>query len=118
VRGKAITVLGRYANRRGRKKCVAKLRIALALAAGLGAARGRTMPAMKGRKSTRWEVSQQSAPPAVRPRPTRWRSYDLKGPLPRSTTRALEVAIYSLPAHTSWPALDEEAWWRDVLADR
>jgi hypothetical protein len=37
----------------------------------------------------------------------RWRSYDLKGPLPRSTTRALEVAIYGLPAHTPWPALDD-----------
>ena len=73
---------------------------------------------MKGRKSTRWEVSQQSAPPAVRPRPRRWRSYDLKGPLPRSTTRALEVAIYSLPVRTPWPAIDEEAWWCDVLADR
>jgi hypothetical protein len=76
------------------------------------------MPPMKGRKSTRWEVSQQSAPPAVRPRPRRWRSYDLKGPLPRSTTRALEVAIYSLPVRTPWPAIDEEAWWCDVLADR
>jgi hypothetical protein len=76
------------------------------------------MPAMKGRKSTRCEVSQQSAPPAVRPRPTRWRGYDLKGPLPRSTTRALEVAIYSLPGRTPWPAIDEKAWWCDVLADR
>ena len=73
---------------------------------------------MKGQKGTRWEVSHQSASPAVLPRPMRWRSYDLKGPLPRSTTRALEVAIYSLPAHTPWPALDEEGWWRDVLADR
>jgi len=42
----------------------------------------------------------------------------LKGPLPRSTTRALEVAIYSLPVRTPWPAIDEEAWWCDVLADR
>jgi hypothetical protein len=76
------------------------------------------MHPMKGRKSTRWEVSQQSAWPAARRRPMRWRSYDLKGPMPRSTTRALEVAIYSLPTRTPWPAIDEEAWWRDVLADR
>jgi hypothetical protein len=41
--------------------------------------RGTTAP-MKGRKSTRWEVSQQSAPPAVRPRRMRWRSCDLKRP--------------------------------------
>jgi hypothetical protein len=41
-----------------------------------------------------------------------------QGTAAASTTRALEVAIYSLPVQTPWPAIDEEAWWRDVLADR
>jgi hypothetical protein len=40
------------------------------------------------------------------------------GPLPRSTTRAPEVAIDNLPVRTPWPGIDEEAWWCDVLADR
>ena len=56
-------------------------------------------------------------PRAVRPRPRRWRSRDLKGPLPRSTVRALEIAIQSLPTRghgrRSTRRLVEE-----VLADR
>jgi hypothetical protein len=68
--------------------------------------------------SRRWDVARHSAPPAARPRPTRWRSHDLKGPLPRSTVRALEVAIRSLPTRAPWPEVDEEGWWREVLADR
>ena len=68
--------------------------------------------------SRRWDVARLSAPAAARARPTRWRSHDLKGPLPRSTVRALEIAIRSLPTRAPWPEVDEEGWWREVLADR
>jgi hypothetical protein len=68
--------------------------------------------------SRRWDVARLSGPPAVRARPTRWRSRDLKGPLPRATVRALEAAIRSLPTPAPWPDVDEEGWWREVLADR
>jgi hypothetical protein len=73
------------------------------------------MPAMtKGaRKSTRYDVSGLS--PA---RPTRWRSHDLKGPLPRATARALEIAIRSLPVRAPWPEIGDDGWWKAVLADR
>jgi hypothetical protein len=52
-----------------------------------------------------------------KPKSTRWRSYDLRGPLPLKTTRALKAAIQSLPDNVSGPEIDEEAWWRDVLSD-
>ena len=32
--------------------------------------------------------------------------------------RALEIAIRSLPTRAPWPEVDEEGWWREVLADR
>jgi hypothetical protein len=67
--------------------------------------------------SRRWDVARLSGPPTARP-PTRWRSHDLKGPLPRSTVRALEIAIRSLATRAPWPEVDEEGWWREVLADR
>ena len=76
------------------------------------------MSRMAKDRSTRWDLARLSAPPAARVRPTRWRSYDLKGPLPRATVRALEVVIRSLPTRTPWPEVDEEGWWREVLADR
>jgi len=74
---------------------------------------------MAKERSSRWDVQARS--PRVNRAPrrsTRWRSFDLRGPLPAKTTRALEVAIQSLPGHTPWPEIDEEAWWKDVLADR
>jgi hypothetical protein len=48
----------------------------------------------------------------------RWRSRDLKGPLPAKVVRALALAIKNLPSKGPWPEIDEEAWWKDVLADR
>jgi hypothetical protein len=70
-----------------------------------------------GKKSTRWDVARLSPPAAVWPRPIRWRSYDLKGSLPRATTQALVAAVQSLPARGPWPDVDED-WWQAVLADR
>ena len=72
----------------------------------------------KGR-STRWEVQALGLrQDRSRPRkPTRWRSFDLRGPLPLKTTHALEIAIQSLPGNVPWPDVDEDAWWRDVLSD-
>ena len=72
---------------------------------------------MKERR-TRWDVARLGVTPAQPPRRTCWRSYDLKGPLPISTVRALEIAIRSLPTHAPWPEVDEEGWWQEVLADR
>ena len=70
------------------------------------------------KRASRWDqVFTPSVDRAPR-RTTRWRSFDLRGPLPLKTTRALEVAIQSLPGNTPWPEIDEEAWWKDVLADR
>jgi hypothetical protein len=76
------------------------------------------MSSMAKDRSTRWDLARHSPAPAARPRPTRWRSHDLKGPLPRSTVRALEIAIRSLPTRAPWPEVDDEGWWRQVLADR
>jgi hypothetical protein len=47
----------------------------------------------------------------------RWRSYDLRGPSPTKTIRALKIAIESLPGNVPWPDVDEESWWREVLSD-
>ena len=69
-------------------------------------------------RSTRWDLARLNSAAAARARLTRWRSRDLKGPLPRSTVRALEIAIRSLPTRAPWPEVDEEGWWREVLADR
>jgi hypothetical protein len=69
-------------------------------------------------RSTRWNVATLGRSPTAPPRRTRWRSHDLKGPLPASTVRALEIAIRSLPTRAPWPQVDEEGWWREVLADR
>jgi hypothetical protein len=71
--------------------------------------------AMANDGSRRWDVARRSGPPAVRSRPTRWRTRDLQGPLPRATVR---VAIRSLPTRAPWPEVDEDGWWREVLADR
>jgi len=71
------------------------------------------------KRASRWDIQARS--PRVDRAPqsaTRWRSYDLRGPLSLKTTRALEIAIRSLPGNTPWPEIDEEAWWKDVLADR
>jgi len=71
------------------------------------------------KRASRWDI--QAPSPRVDRAPrrvTRWRSHDLRGPLPIKTTRALEIAIQSLPGNTPWPDIDEESWWRDVLADR
>src|SRR5271155_3405250 len=80
--------------------------------AGVNIARG------EGQKKRAVDVAGPSKPPAAPARPTRWCSHDLKGPLLRSTTQALVVAIRSLPAHWPWPEVDDEAWWQHVLADR
>ncbi len=69
-------------------------------------------------KNTRWDVARLGITPAPRPHRARWRSRDLKGPLPVRVVRALELAIKSLPSQGPWPDIDEEAWWADVLADR
>ena len=74
--------------------------------------------AMANGGSRRWEVARLSGPPVARVRTTPWRSRDLKRPLPRATVRALEIAIQSLPKHAPWPEVDEEGWWREMLADR
>jgi hypothetical protein len=73
------------------------------------------MPAMA---HSRWHVSQLGVRPTARARPTRWRSYDLRGPLAPRAVSALVTAIKSLPTRGPWPEVDEEAWWSDVLADR
>jgi hypothetical protein len=73
---------------------------------------------MKDRRNTRWEVGRLGVTAAPRPRPARWCSYDLKGPLAGRVVRALEIAIRSLPSRAPWTEIDEEAWWADVLADR
>ena len=80
--------------------------------AGVNIARG------EGQKKRAVDVAGPGKPPAAPARPTRWCSHDLKGPLLRSTTQALVVAIRSLPAHWPWPEVDDEAWWQHVLADR
>jgi hypothetical protein len=67
--------------------------------------------------STRWSVAGLGLHPTARPRPLRWRSHDLTGPLPMRVVRNLETAIKSLPARGPWPQIDEEAWWADVLTD-
>ncbi len=69
-------------------------------------------------RNTRWNVARLGAPSAAPPRRTRWRSRDLKGQLPQSTVRALEIAIRSLSTRAPWPEVDEEGWWQEVLADR
>lgn len=76
------------------------------------------MPAMRrGRRNSRWNFG--VSPPAVPRAPTRWRSRDLRGPLPRRTVRALVEAIHILPTRRPWPDADDmETWWSDVLADR
>jgi len=73
----------------------------------------------KGRSSSRYDVW-RDAPARRPPRPERkrWRSRDLKGPLPTRVTRNLLAAIRSLPVRGPWPEIDEEAWWKDVLMDR
>ena len=76
------------------------------------------MSSMAKDRGTRWDLARLSPAPAVQARPTRWSSRDLKGPLPRATVRALEVAIRSLPTRAPWPEVDEDGWWREVLADR
>jgi hypothetical protein len=76
------------------------------------------MSRMANDGSRRWDVARLSGPPAARTRPVRWRSRDLKGPLPLSTVRALEIAIRSLPTRAPWPEVDEDGWWREVLRDR
>lgn len=78
------------------------------------------MPAMKGpRKESRYSVQAVAlAHLPRRPIRTRWRSCDLKGPLPARVVSSLLVAIRSLPTHGPWPEIDEEAWWKDVLTDR
>jgi hypothetical protein len=75
---------------------------------------------MKGpRKESRYSVQAIGlAHLARRPIRTRWRSRDLKGPLPSRVVNNLLVAIRSLPTHGPWPEIDEEAWWNDVLTDR
>jgi hypothetical protein len=50
-------------------------------------------------------------------RRNRWCSTDLSGPLSASVVRGLVDVIESLPRRWPWPEIDEEAWWRDVLAD-
>jgi hypothetical protein len=69
-------------------------------------------------QKTRWAISRLGRHPETRPRPARWRSYDLRGPLPARVVRALETAIKNLPARGPWPEIDEEARWADVLTDR
>src|ERR1700722_4964444 len=69
-------------------------------------------------RSTRWDLARLNSAAAARARLPRCRSRDLKGPLPRSTVRALEIAIRSLPTCGPWPEVDEEGWWRQVLAER
>jgi hypothetical protein len=77
------------------------------------------MSGMKdARKGSRWAMQQVGRPPMPRRQRTRWRSKDLKGPLPARVVRGLLIAIQSLPARGPWPDIDEEAWWRDVLVDR
>jgi hypothetical protein len=75
---------------------------------------------MKGpRKESRYHV--QAVGLAHLPRRsirTRWRSHDLKGPLPTRIVHSLVAAVQSLPARGPWPEVDEEAWWKDVLTDR
>ena len=73
--------------------------------------------AMANDGNRRWGVARLSGPLHARARPMRWRSRDLKGPLPRATVRALEIAIQSLPTRAPWPEVDEEGWWCEVLAD-
>jgi hypothetical protein len=72
----------------------------------------------KGRSTNRYDM--RAMAPAVQSRPlrTRWRSRDLKGPLPDRVVRGLVAAIRSLPTRGPWPEVDEEAWWSDVLLDR
>jgi hypothetical protein len=90
----------------------------LAIAAGLDARAGHPICTMADSpKNTRWDVARLGITPAPRPRRARWRSRDLKGPLPVRVVRALELAIKSLPSRGPWPEIDEEAWWADVLAD-
>ena len=91
-----------------------------ALAAGLAQVGGRPMPNMKGpRKESRYQV--QAVRLVYLPRQalrTRWRSHDLKGPLPARVVHSLVAAVQSLPANGPWPEIDEEAWWNEVLMDR
>jgi hypothetical protein len=70
------------------------------------------------KRGRRWEIQALGLrDDRSEPKSTRWRSFDLRGPLPLKTTRALETAIQSLPDNVPWPEIDEEAWWRDVLSD-
>ncbi len=89
-----------------------------AVAAGLDARAGHPMQPYEGSEARVLGRGRLGITPALRPRPARWRSRDLKGPLPVQVVRALETAIRSLPARGPWPEIDEEAWWKDVLADR
>lgn len=73
----------------------------------------------KGRSTSSYEVGAIGLAAQPRcPLPTRWRSRDLKGPVPGRVVRGLVAAIQSLPQRGSWPEIDEEAWWGDVLSDR
>jgi hypothetical protein len=85
------------------------------LAAGHVPIGGRPMSAMT---DSRWHISRLGNYPTARREPTRWRSRDLRGPLPVRVVHALEVAIRSLPSRGPWPEIDEEAWWKDILTDR
>jgi hypothetical protein len=70
-----------------------------------------------GPKVTRWDVAKLGWLPKAQAKPTRWRSRDLKGPLPAHIVRSLEAVISSLPLPGSWAEIDEESWWADVLTD-
>ena len=69
-------------------------------------------------KGTRWDNQALGRRDRERPRQrTSWRSDNLRGALPLKVTRALAIAVESLPGNAPWPDVDEESWWRDVLTD-
>lgn len=71
-------------------------------------------------KWTRYEVQATTAAlagPPPKPKRRVWRSADIKGFLRTGVAQDLAAAMASLPVRDGSPAIDEEAWWKDVLDD-
>ncbi len=75
-------------------------------------------PMKDGGKTTRWDAGRLGVMLSPQLRPAHWRSRDLKGPPPFHVVRAMETVVKSLPSRGPWSEIDEEAWWKDVLADQ